>query len=49
MQYKKDEVILKLVGKMNVSLPIQYRVHNIIGVLNHEIGTHYLRKYNEER
>ena len=48
MQYKKDEHLFKLIGKMNVSLPILYRVHNIIGVLNHEIGTHFMRKLNDE-
>ena len=34
-------------GRLYVSYPISYRVNNIRGVFNHEIGTHYLRKYNE--
>lgn len=29
-----------------ICLPIQYRKKYIIGLLNHEIGTHYLRKVN---
>lgn len=34
---------------MIVGLPIGYREHRLIGVFNHEIGTHYLRKYNERK
>ena len=35
-------------GVMKSLVPIQYREHNIEGVLNHEIGTHFLRKSNQE-
>jgi hypothetical protein len=34
-------------SKINIGLPIEYREGRIMGVLHHEIGTHYLRKYNE--
>jgi len=34
-------------GVMKSLVPVQYREHNIQGVLNHEIGTHFLRKRNE--
>ena len=30
-----------------MKLPLKYRKRYIICLLNHEIGTHYLRKYNE--
>jgi len=30
-----------------VGYPISYRLKNIKGVLDHEIGTHYLRKIND--
>lgn len=30
-----------------ISLPIRYRQNTIEGVLNHEIGTHFIRKYND--
>lgn len=33
-------------SKVVVGLPIQYRENTIRGVLNHEIGTHFIRKYN---
>jgi len=32
---------------LTIALPIEYRKNRIIGVLNHEIGTHFLRHYNE--
>ena len=32
-----------------VGLPVQYRENYIICLLNHEIGTHFLRKYNERK
>ena len=35
-------------SKINIGLPIEYRQGRIMGVLHHEIGTHYLRKYNEK-
>lgn len=35
-------------SKINIGLPIEYREGRIMGVLHHEIGTHYLRKYNEK-
>lgn len=28
-------------------MPIQYRVGRILGVLHHEIGSHFLRRFNE--
>ena len=34
--------------KINIGLPIEYREGRIMGVLHHEIGTHFLRKYNEK-
>jgi hypothetical protein len=35
-------------SKLNVGLPIEYREDRMSGVLHHEIGTHFLRKYNEK-
>lgn len=32
-----------------VGLPLQYRRNYIICLLNHEVGTHFLRKYNERQ
>jgi len=32
---------------ITIGLPIQYRQNQIKDVLNHEIGTHFLRKYND--
>lgn len=32
-----------------VGLPLQYRKRSIKGLLNHEIGTHFLRKYNDRK
>ena len=32
---------------LNIKVPCKYRAANIIGVLDHEIGTHFLRKHNE--
>lgn len=34
--------------KINIGLPIEYREGRIMGVLHHEVGTHFLRKYNEK-
>jgi len=34
---------------MIVGLPICYRENRLIDVLNHEIGTHYLRKFNDRK
>ena len=34
--------------KMNIKLPCEYRQGRMIGVLDHEIGTHFLRKHNEK-
>lgn len=36
-------------SKINIGLPIEYREGRIMGVLHHEIGTHYLRKFNEKQ
>lgn len=33
--------------KINIQVPIEYREGRIIGVLHHEIGTHFLRRMNE--
>jgi len=32
--------------KINIRLPISYTFETIYNMLNHEIGTHYVRKYN---
>ena len=34
---------------MIVGLPIAYRENRLIDVMNHEIGTHYLRKFNDRK
>jgi hypothetical protein len=34
-------------SRINVRTPCEYRRGRILGVLDHEIGTHYLRKHNE--
>lgn len=34
-------------SKINIGLPIEYREDRIQGVLHHEIGTHFLRRFNE--
>ena len=36
-------------SELVVGLPISYRINNIEGVFNHEIGTHFLRKYNDKQ
>jgi hypothetical protein len=36
-------------SRINIGLPIEYREGRIVGVLHHEIGTHFLRKYNEKQ
>ena len=33
---------------INVRLPCEYRRGRMLGVLDHEIGTHYIRRYNEK-
>jgi hypothetical protein len=33
--------------RINVQLPIQYREGRMKGVLHHEIGSHFLRRFNE--
>ena len=33
--------------KLTVKLPITYRAAKMIGILDHEIGTHFLRKHND--
>jgi hypothetical protein len=33
--------------KLNIRQPVEYREGRILGVLDHEIGTHFLRKHNE--
>ncbi len=35
------------ISTVTVGLPIEYRRRKIRGVLNHEIGTHFIRKYND--
>ena len=35
-------------SRVLIGLPINYRKTTIEGVLNHEIGTHFIRKYNEK-
>ena len=34
-------------SQINIGLPIEYRRNRIMGVLNHEIGTHFLRRFND--
>jgi len=34
-------------NKVNIRLPCKYRRGGIMGVIDHEIGTHFLRRYNE--
>ena len=36
-------------SKINIRLPIEYREGRIQGVLNHEIGTHFIRKLNDRK
>jgi len=33
--------------KINIQIPIEYREGRIMGVLHHEIGTHFIRRLNE--
>lgn len=33
--------------RINIKEPVEYREGRITGVLHHEIGTHFLRRYNE--
>lgn len=35
------------VSVVTMQLPVEYRRNRILGVLNHEIGTHFIRKYND--
>ena len=41
MCHKKDSK-----SRLLISLPIKYNKITIIDMLNHEIGTHFVRKYN---
>ncbi|KAJ4460899.1 hypothetical protein PAPYR_2740 [Paratrimastix pyriformis] len=34
---------------MFISVPIQYRINRILGVCQHEIGTHFLRRVNDSK
>jgi hypothetical protein len=34
-------------SKINVRIPCEYRRGRIMGVLDHEVGTHFLRRFNE--
>ena len=36
-------------SKVIVGMPIMYREKRIKGVLHHEIGTHFIRKYNDKK
>ena len=36
-------------GTLLLRLPVQYREATILGMLNHEIGTHYFRRVNEDQ
>jgi len=33
---------------LNIKSPCEYRSGRILGMLDHEIGTHFLRKHNEK-
>lgn len=33
--------------RINVQCPIQYREGRFLGILHHEIGSHYVRRFNE--
>jgi len=33
---------------ITIGLPVEYRKNRIEGVLNHEVGTHFLRNYNDK-
>ena len=35
-------------SKVIIGLPIKYRENTVEGVMNHEIGTHFIRKFNEK-
>ena len=35
-------------SKINIRIPCKYKEFRIQGVLDHEIGTHFLRKHNEK-
>ncbi len=34
------------ISRVIIGKPIQYRKVSVMGVLNHEIGTHFIRKHN---
>jgi hypothetical protein len=34
-------------SRVNIRMPVRYRQNNIMGTIDHEIGTHFLRRYNE--
>jgi hypothetical protein len=44
-------IVHKSKGKSEivVGLPLKYRKKTIICLLNHEVGTHFLRKYNDRK
>lgn len=33
--------------RINVQIPLQYRIERFKGVLHHEIGSHFIRRFNE--
>lgn len=35
-------------SRVNIRDPPEYRRGRLLGVIDHEIGTHYMRKYNEK-
>jgi hypothetical protein len=36
-------------SRIIIGLPIKYYENTILGVLNHEIGTHFIRKVNNRQ
>jgi len=55
--YKKDMVARATTShdfqtnttKVLLKLPVTFRENFIEGILNHEIGTHFIRRHNERR
>ena len=43
MSHKKD-----IKSRLLLSLPLKYNKQTIINMLNHEIGTHFVRKFNNK-
>lgn len=35
--------------RMNIRLPVEYRAERIVTMLNHEIGTHFIRRLNDKK